>query len=59
MKTTKLEKKLNLNKKTISTLRNKDMNEVIGGATKNNCETEELSICLFCYNTHEYFTCGC
>jgi len=56
MKKVKLEKKLNLNKKTITNLKSGEMKEVKGGGTKHTCV---LSICIFCYNTHEYFTCGC
>jgi hypothetical protein len=54
MKKIKLGKKLNLNKKTISNLKSDEMKKVNGGGTNHTCE----SVCIFCYLTHEYFTCG-
>ena len=65
MKTKRFEKKLSLNKKTVSNLSNVEMIDVKGGATqnvctnpcntKNQCETLPITLCptspIVCYET--------
>lgn len=59
MKKIKMEKKLYLNKKTITNLKSGEMKKANGGGPTNQGNTCEYSICVLCNITHEYFTCGC